>query len=99
MLSKFLNKDLGIVDIVVLIFTLTIAIIMIEASVKAIFSDQPMPEKRAELFSDVLNSVISMITLYVGAQMHKIATRDALGRQSWDSEKPTPEKPNTPQIK
>ena len=58
-------------DIVMLVLSSTVAIVLISIFIETAFRNEPMSENNAELVAGLIASIISIISMYIGAKIQK----------------------------
>ena len=64
-------KDWTPVDYIVAVITITISVAITTTIIVAATRDEPLGESQSDALSVIIQSFISIITLYVGAQIQK----------------------------
>ena len=58
-------------DIIILILTITLSVILISIFIELALTDIAMTDTNAKIVGGILGSVISIISMYIGAQIQK----------------------------
>lgn len=58
-------------DIIILILAITISIVLIVIFIVTVFNEIPIADTNAKIVGGLLASIISIISMYIGAQIQK----------------------------
>lgn len=59
------------VDVAIIILTITISIVLLSSVLRPYFTGESMKESSAKLIATIISSIISIISMYVGAKIQK----------------------------
>ncbi len=63
------------IDLMLMLMVATVCGIMFAAIVSSVVFNREMPEDRADLVGGVIASMISIVSMYIGASIHAAAAR------------------------